>query len=183
MGTARVIRTLAAALLIAALLLASACGSKSTSSTGAGATVGGGSSAVQAAPSAKHIRFAKTKFLLHAGLAFGAFHRYIYKPFKAGVFSHPLQHKLAVAKAAAAALFIVHEVGKAREDAQSSAVLRKLFAPLTALAATVATLSAGLKGGHADPAALGSVNGTIESIKHGASSAGAPVTEHTPALP
>jgi hypothetical protein len=24
------------------------------------------------------------KFVLHAGLAFGAFHRYIYKPFKAG---------------------------------------------------------------------------------------------------
>ena len=30
---------------------------------------------------------------LHAGLAFGAFHRWIYKPAKAGELSHPLEHK------------------------------------------------------------------------------------------
>jgi hypothetical protein len=172
---------LTAALLVLALLCVSACGSKSSSS--AGSEAGAGTSSAQTAAPAKHIRFAKTKFLLHAGLAFGVFHRYIYKPFKAGTFSHPLQHKLALVKAAAAAVFVVHEVRKASEDAQSSALLRKLFSPLTALAASVTALTAGLRAGHADAATLGSANGSIESIEHGASAAGASVRERAVALP
>jgi hypothetical protein len=172
-------RILAALLLVLTLAFANACGSKSSTSSGASE---GGAAAGQTTTAPKHIRFAKTKFVLHAGLAFGAFHRYIYKPFKAGVFSHPLQHKLAHVKAAAATAFVVHELRKASEDAQSSALLRKLFSPLTALAATVTGLAAGVKAGHADPAALGSANSAIESIKQGASSAGAHVGEHAPAL-
>jgi hypothetical protein len=173
---------LTAALIGLALLSVSACGSsKSTSSSTSGAAAG--ASSAQTVVPTKHIRFAKTKFLLHAGLAFGAFHRYIYKPFRAGAFSHPLQHKLALVKAAAAALFVVHELRKASEDAQSSALLRKLFSPLTALGATVAGLTAGLRAGHADAATLGSANGAIESIEHGASAAGASVKERAAPLP
>jgi hypothetical protein len=172
----RAMRTLTPILLALTLLLATACGSSSSHSTSAS----GAAAAPTAAPT-KTIHFAKTKFLLHAGLAFGAFHRYVYKPFKAGAFSHPLQHKLALAKAAAAALFVVHEVRKAREDAQASALLRKLLSPLTAVAGTMAGLAAGLKAGHADPASLASANGAVESIKGAASSAGAPITEHAPA--
>src|ERR1700737_1868068 len=127
-------RVLTALLLVLTLAFATACGSKSSTSSSAA----GGAAAAQTTTAPKHIRFAKTKFVLHAALAFGAFHRYIYKPFKAGVFSHPLQHKLALVKAAAATAFVVHELRKASEDAQSSAVLRKLFSPLTALSATVA---------------------------------------------
>jgi hypothetical protein len=171
-------RVLAALLLVLTLAFATACGSKSSNSSGAA----GGGAVAQTTTAPQHIRFAKTKFVLHAGLAFGAFHRYIYKPFKAGVFSHPLQHKLELVKAAAAAAFVVHELRIAKEDAQSSALLRKLFSPLTALAATVTGLAAGAKAGHADPAALGSANSAIESIKQGASSAGVHVGEHAPAL-
>jgi hypothetical protein len=171
-------RVLAALLLVLTLAFATACGSKSSNSSGAAE----GAAAGHTTTAPKHIRFAKTKFVLHAALAFGAFHRYIYKPFKAGVFSQPLQHKLALVKAAAAAAFVVHELRKASEDAQSSALLRKLFSPLTALAATVAGLAAGVKAGHADPAAVGSANSAIESIKQGASSAGTHVGEHAPAL-
>jgi hypothetical protein len=174
-------RLLTALVLVLVLVFASACGSSSSTSSGA-ASPANGASSLQAAP-VKHIHFAKTKFLLHAGLAFGAFHRYLYKPFKAGAFGHPLQHKLALLKAAAAAAFVVHEVRKASEDAQASALLRKLFSPLQALAATVTGLAAGLKGGHADAATLGSANGAIESIKSSAASSGAPVTERAPAAP
>jgi hypothetical protein len=170
-------RVLTASLLALTLASATACGSKSSSSSGASA---GGAPVAQT--TTKHIHFAKTKFLLHAALAFGAFHRYIYKPYRAGVFSHPLQHKLALVKAAAAGALVVHELRKASEDAQSSALLRKLFSPLTALAATVTGLAASVKSGHPDPAALGSANGAIESIKQSASSAGVRVGEHAPAL-
>jgi hypothetical protein len=38
---------------------------------------------------------------LHAGLAFGAFHPYIYKPFRAGWFSQPQAQKRALVKARA----------------------------------------------------------------------------------
>src|SRR5437870_1339108 len=170
-------RLLAALLVLLALAFASGCGSKSSSSAGSG---GPGSALAPATP---HIHFAKTKFLIHAGLAFGAFHRYLYKPFKAGAFAHPLQHKLALAKAALAALFIVHQVRKASEDARSSATLSRLFSPLSALGASVGALVSRLRAGHADAAALDSANGAIESIEHGSASAGAAVTERAPALP
>jgi hypothetical protein len=58
---------------------------------------------------------AKTKFVFHAGLAFGAFHHVIYGPFKAENFTHPLSHKAAVANAALAAKFVYHELETRRE--------------------------------------------------------------------
>ena len=42
---------------------------------------------------------------------------------------------------------------------------------------------AGAQAGHADAATLGSANGAVESIEHGASAAGASVKEHATALP
>ena len=69
------------------------------------------------------MHFAKTKFLLHAGLAFGAFHRYIYKPFRAGVFSHPFLHKLSLIKAGLAVLFINHELRIAAIDVRAQPAL------------------------------------------------------------
>jgi hypothetical protein len=41
----------------------------------------------QSCPTSNTKSFAKTKFVLHAGLAFGAFHRYLYKPYQAGTFN------------------------------------------------------------------------------------------------
>src|SRR5581483_4741278 len=54
----------------------------------------------------------KTKFLFHAGLAFGAFHRYISKPFKPGTFTRS-SNVAPIAKAALAAAFIFHVVQEA----------------------------------------------------------------------
>src|SRR5581483_11172464 len=74
----------------------------------------------------------KTKFLFHAGLAFGAFHRYIYKPFKAGTFTGSGK-VAAIAKAALAAAFIYHEVKEALKQVPCSHTLQVLATPLTAL--------------------------------------------------
>jgi hypothetical protein len=174
MQIARLTRATTAALLILVLAFASACGSKSSSSAGSTAS---GSNTAQNGAGEKNIHLPTAKFLLHAGLAFGAFHRYIYKPFKQGTFSHPLRHKLALIKAAAATAFVVHEVRLASEDAKASALLRKLLSPLTALAASVGGLASGLKGGHPDAAALGSANSQVEAIKGAAASQGIPVKE------
>jgi hypothetical protein len=97
----------------------------------------------------------KTKFVLHAGLAFGAFHRYIYKPFKAGSFTGPDKVKT-IAKAAVAALFVYHELNEALKQAQCSHTLQVLVSPITALLGTIKTATDTLKsGGLPDISSLG----------------------------
>ncbi|MFF0309937.1 hypothetical protein ACFYSC_21115 [Streptosporangium sp. NPDC004379] len=59
--------------------------------------------------------FAKTRFALHAGLALGAFYRYIYRPLRSGGFKAGAEkRKRTFAKAAVAGLFTVHELKVAR---------------------------------------------------------------------
>ena len=129
------------------------------------------------------IKLAKTKFVLHAGLAFGAFHRWIYKPAKAGTLRHPFEHPLTAAKAALAGAFVYHELKLALADAQSDPTLSKLVAPITALQNKIhgvadSVKSSGVSGGDA-----GGLDSAISSIKGDASSAGATINEQTPSSP
>jgi hypothetical protein len=71
----RLLRAATLLLLLGTLAIAG-CGTKTVTSTGANGQV-----TSQTVP---NVHFAKTKCLLHAGLAFGAIHRYIYKPLRAG---------------------------------------------------------------------------------------------------
>lgn len=151
---------------MAALALAG-CGSSTSSSATSGSAA--------TAPATTHL--AKTKFVLHAGLAFGAFHRYVYKPLRAGDFSHPFSHKLTIIKAGLAALFIRHELSLALTDAQSSPTLRKLVSPITALQARID----GLRHGTPSASAVNQDNSQVGSIEHAASGAGQPITEQAPA--
>lgn len=162
------------AVLVAVVVLALAgCGSSSAGS-GSGASGGAG-----ATSSTSTTHFAKTKFVLHVGLAFGAFHRYIYKPAKAGDFSHPFSHKLTLVKAGLAALFIRHELKLALGDAQSSPTLRKLVSPITALDARLHSLGGQLKSG--DASGVSADNGQVSSIEQSSAGAGSPIAEQAPA--
>jgi hypothetical protein len=157
-------------------LLVAGCGSKSTTSSSSSGAAGSS----QTTP---HTRFAKTKFVIHAGLAFGAFHHFIYKPVKAGDFKHPFRHKLEIVKAGLAALFVVHELKIALRDAQSSPLLRRLVSPITALQAKIAGLTGKVKSGSVSTGDLQSADGDIGSIKSQARSRGYDITESIPALP
>jgi hypothetical protein len=126
---------------------------------------------------------AKTKFVLHAALAFGAFHRWIYKPAKAGELSHPFRHPLVAAKAALAAAFTYHELKLALADAQASPTLSKLVAPITALQNKIHGLEGSVKSGGTSSSDATSLDGAVSSIKSQAASAGQPITEQTPASP
>jgi len=165
--------------LIAVLILLSlaivGCGSSSTSSAGQAAAGSGGATSTT--------KFAKTKFVLHAGLAFGAFHRWIYKPAKAGTLTHPLQHPLTAGKAALAAAFVYHEVKLALADAQADPTLSKLVAPVTALQDKFHALAGSVKSGGVSSADVSGLASTISSIKDQAASAGQSITEQTPATP
>jgi hypothetical protein len=152
-------------------LMGAGCGSKASTSSGSASNA----PATQTTPST---HFAKTKFVLHAGLAFGAFHRYIYKPFKAGKFSGGLlHHKLATVKAALAAAFAYHEVKLALVDARSSKILSTLLAPLLALQTKLNSLTDRLKHGSADPAAIQSAQSATDTIAAGSARAGQPVSD------
>jgi len=118
---------------------------------------------------------AKTKFVLHAGLAFGAFHRYIYKPFKKGGL-----HGFGLAKAALAGVFAYHEIKLALFDAQSSPLLKRLVSPLTALTAGLLALGNKLKGGKSDGKAIESTNSRVSSAAAAARGAGQSVTDIVP---
>lgn len=166
-------RALALLSVMAVVALAlTGCGASSSSST-ARAGAGG------ATTTSGHVNFAKTKFVLHAGLAFGAFHRYIYKPYRAGDFRHPTFHKLAVIKAALAAGFVYHELKLALHDAQSSPTLSKLVAPITALDNRLHGLGGALRGG--DTGQLSSDNGSIGQVEGQSAHAGQPIQEQAPA--
>jgi hypothetical protein len=156
---------------MAILLVAAAiagCGGGTNAST-----AGGG-----AASSTSTTHFAKTKFVLHAGLAFGAFHRYIYKPYKEGKFSGGLlHHKVATIKAALAAAFAYHEVKLALHDARSSKLLSKALSPLLALQTKLGSLAGELKHGSVDGSAITAANSDAGETSQAGAKAGQPVTD------
>lgn len=161
------------ATVLSVAVIAGCGGGTSSSSAGAGAT---------SATSSTHL--AKTKFVLHAGLAFGAFHRYIYKPYKEGEFSGGLlHHKLATVKAALAAAFAYHEVKLALQDVRSSKVLSRALSPLSALETRLGSLASGLKHGNVDPSAITSANSEAGQTSGAGATAGQPITDRpTPSL-
>jgi len=124
------------------------------------------------------------KFVLHAGLAFGAFHHFIYLPFKAGSFTHGnfFSHKKAVLEAALAGLFAYHEMKLAISDVSSSPLLKKLLSPVTALASKLSALGSRLKGGHVDSSSIQAANGEVSKLGSLASGAHAKISESVPSV-
>lgn len=120
------------------------------------------------------------EFLVHAGLAFGAFHHFIYEPFEAGDFKHPSEHKATVVTAALAAVFVYHEVKEAASDAQGSKALKTLFAPVTVLAAKFGSLGSALKSGNAS--SISGIESSVGSIESSASKDGHSIKEVAPPL-
>ncbi len=174
-----------------ALLGLGACGSSKSSSSGGGSNASQSSGAGQASTtpsgqpagsSDRKVRLAKTKFVLHAGLAFGAFHRYIYKPFRSGRFAAGgrVRKSVIVVKGAAAGLFAYHEVKLALTDAHSSPLLSKLVSPLTALSSGLQGIAGKLKRGQASPTEIQQSNSQIDSVRQQSAASGAPVSDRTP---
>ena len=112
-----------AACLGAFVLALSACGGKTTTTTNAG-----GQKVVTC-----HIPLAKTKLVLHAGIALAAFHRYIEAPYRRGAFKSGAPGRTkALVKAGASALVVYHELKLALDDARCGGPLLSklvLFGP------------------------------------------------------
>jgi hypothetical protein len=171
---------MASTLLVTSLLVfglfVAGCGSSSSSSSSGAAKV---ASSTSTTPNVG--RLPTVKFALHAGLAFGAFHRWIYKPLKNGTFSGGVfKHKLALVKAGLAGLFAYHELKLAIRAAQASPKLQKLVAPVSALGDKLKSIGDGAKSGHVDESTVTSANGDVTSLSGLAKQAGISVTPQEP---
>jgi hypothetical protein len=163
--------------LVVLALGAAGCGSsKSSTTTAAGA---GGTTTTSSTPNVGHLP--TVKFALHAGLAFGAFHRWIYKPLKNGTFSGGIfKHKVALVKAGLAGAFAYHELKLAIKAAQASPKLSKLVAPVTALTDKLKSVASSAKSGKIDTSSITSANGDITSLSGLAKQSGISLSEQIP---
>jgi hypothetical protein len=168
------------------LLALSGCSSKSKDAavTGAAPTVGAPTAPAatptdaatpEACPTAHTRKFAKTRFITNAGLAAGAFKRYIYSPYRKGSFKSGAKgQKRAIVKAAAAGLFTLDQLRRAKANAQADPTLCKtLSAPLRAVSTTMKSMVDKFKRGEVDPSLIGASSGALEQTRGAAGSAGA----------
>lgn len=155
---------------------ASAAGS-SGSGAAAGSSAPGPSATSSGCPSSNSTGFAKTKFVLHAGLAFGAFHRYLYKPLQAGTFKSGAHGRItAFVKAGLAALYIKREVRLAYGDVKANPTLCKaIAAPLQSVGDSVQAAVTKLKGG--DASGITSLQSSVSSVESKSASHGTTVQE------
>jgi hypothetical protein len=131
--------------------LVSGCGSATTSASSASSAGLAGSTAVGSCPTSNTKAFAKSRFVLHAGLAFGTSHRYLYKPWEAGKFHSGAHGRiLAFVKAGLAVTYIQREIRLAAGDVEANPSLCKLIAaPLRTLSTDLGGAVGQLRGGSA----------------------------------
>jgi hypothetical protein len=176
------VRRRASLLLIGACALVLAlggCAKSGSTSTTAASTPTAGETATSTTP---NVKFAKTKFLFHAGLALGAFHHFIYKPFKAGDLRHPLLHKVALLKAALAGVFVYHELRLAAQDVRASKLLSTLFAPITLVADKIAGFKTSLATGRASAPQVEGISSELATLSSAAASKGSAISEVVPSV-
>jgi hypothetical protein len=107
-------------------------------------------------------KLVKTRIALHLGLAAGAAHRWIIKPYRNGGFKKgAAKRKRTIAKGVLAAAFVAHEGKKARELAKQDPSLAPLADRISALIAKYGSLGAVLAG---SSGSLGQVDGASEIL-------------------
>ncbi|MEU4834543.1 hypothetical protein [Streptosporangium sp. NPDC023615] len=199
-GITRSVAVAVAALLAAALL--GGCGDDTTTALKPDVTASGSSSPLAAPPpedappagvggqnkhkvdcpaQANAKRFAKTRFALHAGLALGAFHRYIYKPLRSGGFqSGADERKRTFLKAAVAGAFAIHELRVAQTFAEANPTLCKA---VMAVDNRFSDLTNKLEKGNAAAPDLEASKNSFDGLRQSASQNGYNFNEQNVAIP
>lgn len=172
---------------VAATLALTGCGPQSTAGSAAGApstsVVGGASTGTGGVPSTcptQNTRaFAKTRLVADLGLTAGTFHRYIYKPFKAGAFDKGANGRvLALVKAAATAAADAKLLSNAVQNIQANPTLcHVLYQPMVDLGTKLSALKTDVTSGN-----LGNIDtagSSVSGLLSKANSNGLGVTETT----
>jgi len=128
-------------------------------------------------PTSNTVNFAKSKFVLHTGEGFGAFHRWLYNPYQQGTFGSGANGRtMAFVKGGLAALFIKRQVRLAIGDVKGSPILcNAIAAPLANIGNSVSSAVDRLKGG--DAGGINAVNSSISSIENTSQADGDPIHE------
>ena len=136
-----------------------------------------------ACPTKSTETLAKTRFVADAGLAFGAFNRWIWKPYQDGAFKSGADGRTeALVKAAAAGAFAVNRLNAARKLVNADPTLCKVLkAPMDALWSGLSALTAKLKSGEFGD--IGSVQSSLEELKSKASEAGVKISDKVASIP
>lgn len=130
------------------------------------------------------VKFAKARFVVHTGLALGAFKRWIYDPWKAGSFSQGAQGRSkALAKAGLAGAFTITQLKEARDAALSDDQLRGLGDKLSSTIGLITGFIPGLEKGKISTLQIIALSGAFAGIKALAAKDGAPVEALTPKIP
>lgn len=170
------LRAVAAVVLLTLLVgFTSACGSSSskdtsTASTGTASASAGPSDTASAGSaqcaSAGTRHFQKTRLVADLGLAYGAFHRYLYKPYQAGTFKKGASGRtFAIIKATAAAAAITKLLNNAAENAQADPTLCKYVPSMSTISSGLKSLTGKIVGGAATAGDLASTEGLFSKLK------------------
>ncbi len=144
---------------------------------------------VSAAPAHSHPAFLdKTRFVLHAGIAFYAFHHWVYAPFRAGAFKSGAKDRTKnLIKAGVALLVAYHEGSVAYGIAKksSSKTLHLVIAPLQALVNAFKSIGTKFKNGTYSDSAVTGLNTSVDGVGSLAGKAGwgiKDIATHIPGL-
>jgi hypothetical protein len=109
----------------------------------------------------------KTRLLADLALTYGAFHRYLYKPYKAGAFHKGANGRTkAIIKAGLATAVIVKLLSNAKENAAADPTLCKYVPSMDNIKASLSNLADKIKGGSATSSDADSTNILFEQLKN-----------------
>jgi hypothetical protein len=153
---------------------ATACGSSNSSTQAATPASQTASGAVTqtATPascaSAGTRKIPKTRLLADLALTYGAFHRYLYKPYKAGAFSKGANGRTkAIIKAGLATAAIVKLLSNAKKNAEADPTLCKFVPNIDTIKASLSNLANKIRGGTATSSDADSTSSLFEQLKNG----------------
>ena len=180
-------RTILALILSAMLVVGIAGPSRAATLPAASAHTTAGIITLPAVHSASHpALFDKTRFLLHMGVAYYAFHHFVYARYKNGGFASGASGRTGnFVKAAAALLFTYHElkVSYGIANGSSSSTLKLLVSPLNALLGKVSNVHDQLSKGNLNTNDFTDLNNSVNGLSSTAKSNGLNINDVKPPVP
>jgi hypothetical protein len=150
---------------------ATACGSSSKSSSPPAAVQASASasSSTGTCTEAGTRKIPKTRLLADLGLTYGAFHRYLYKPYEAGAFHKGTSGRTkAIIKAGLASAAIVKLLSNASKNAAADPTLCKYVPNIDNIKGGLTALAGKIKGGTASSSDVSNLSGQFDQLKKGA---------------
>jgi hypothetical protein len=163
------------ALLVILFAGVTACGSSSKSTQAATSTSqpASGSAAQSASPSSGSCASAgtrklpKTRLLADLGLTYGLFHRYLYKPYKAGTFHKGASGRTtAIIKAAVATAAIIKLLDNAGKNAAADPTLCKYVPNMENIRSSLSGLTGKIKDGTATSSDVNGTSSLFDQLKN-----------------